>query len=106
MKVLVTGAAGLIGSRLVSRLLDQGDEVHGVDDFSLGRREFLADHPRLRVVEMDVCTPELARLAADVRPDRVFHFAANSDISKGTADTTTDLRRTFLTTYHVLEAMR
>lgn len=109
MDVLVTGAAGFIGSRLLRRLLDQGHRVCGIDDFSLGTRDNLAEianHPNLRIVEMDVRAPTLHSVMAETKPERVFHLAANSDISKGTSDTTTDLHRTFETTYHVLEAMR
>ena len=43
MKVVVTGAAGFIGSNLVDALLARGDEVVGIDNLSTGRREFLHD---------------------------------------------------------------
>jgi UDP-glucose 4-epimerase len=105
--VLVTGGAGFIGSRLVGRLLDAGAEVHVVDDLSLGRKEHLPlEHPRLRLTVMDLRTPAFADLVAAERPERVWHLAANSDIAAGTRDPRTDLERTFLTTFHVLEAMR
>ncbi|HZS35973.1 MAG TPA: NAD-dependent epimerase/dehydratase family protein [Polyangia bacterium] len=109
MNALVTGGAGFIGSRLAARLLDEGHAVHAVDDLSLGRRENLdaiAAHPRFTLTVLDVRAPEFARLVESAKPDRVYHLAANSDISTGTSEPRTDLERTFLTTFHVLEAMR
>lgn len=106
MNVLVTGAAGFIGSRLVARLLAAGDSVVAVDDLSLGRLDNLPTHAALRFVEMDMCRTEFAALVAEVAPSRVYHLAANSDISRGTAEPRTDLERTFLTTFSVLDAMR
>jgi UDP-glucose 4-epimerase len=41
MKVLLTGAAGFIGSNLTDRLLQAGHLVRGYDNFSTGRLEFL-----------------------------------------------------------------
>ncbi len=72
---LVTGGAGFIGSHLVRALLEAGDEVRVLDDFSTGLRENLPDHPRLRLYEGDV--RDAALVAKAVRGvERVFHLAA------------------------------
>jgi nucleoside-diphosphate-sugar epimerase len=48
VRILVTGAAGLICGYLVPELLEAGHEVVGPDDFSkYGRRRSYDDHPRL-----------------------------------------------------------
>jgi UDP-glucose 4-epimerase len=78
-RVLVTGAAGFIGSHLVDMLLDSGAEVLAVDDFRLGRREHL-EHAqstgRLTLVEGDVRSAEDLGPIGDFAPDTVFHMAA------------------------------
>jgi UDP-glucuronate 4-epimerase len=83
--VLVTGAAGFIGSTLVDRLLEEGREVVGFDNFDpfypeREKRSNLAvasKSKRFRLVEGDVRDAErVGRLAADVRFDCVVHLAA------------------------------
>jgi dTDP-glucose 4,6-dehydratase len=60
MRILVTGAAGFLGSHLTDRLLAEGYTVLGVDNLSTGNREnlaHLAGEPRFRFEERDICTP-------------------------------------------------
>lgn len=110
MRILVTGAAGFIASNLIPRLLAGGHEVLGLDNFFLGKREhldpFLAA-PGFRFVEQDLLDGEaVTRLVGDFGPRRVWHLAANSDISFGTLHTDFDLKGGTVVTYNVLEAMR
>jgi UDP-glucose 4-epimerase len=103
----VTGAAGFIASNLIPRLLSRGDEVAGADNFFLGKREYVVQHPRFAFHEVDLL--ELDRVVAlveEFRPERIWHLAANSDISFGTKYTDFDLKGGTLVTYNVLEAMR
>jgi len=78
MRVLVTGAAGFLGSHLTDRLLAEGHTVVGVDNLSTGDRENLAhlgNEPRFRFEERDICQP--FGLDADWGPvDYVFNFAS------------------------------
>ncbi len=108
--ILVTGAAGFIGSHLVDRLLDDGFNVLGVDNFELGRPEnlsHLAGNREFYFQELDVLDRKKLNQLFATRPfDAVFHLVANSDIARGGADPERDLRLTFLTTFEVLEAMR
>src|SRR5579862_4108149 len=60
MRVLVTGAAGFLGSHLTDRLLSEGHTVLGVDNLSTGAFEniaHLAGEPRFRFEERDICLP-------------------------------------------------
>lgn len=74
-RAMVTGAAGFIGSHLCDRLLAEGYEVIGVDNFCTGRRQnitHLEREPRFDFLELDVIHPfELAG-----RLDWVLHFAS------------------------------
>lgn len=77
--VLVTGAAGNIGSALVRRLLsDDRYRVVAVDDLSTGAREKLpATHERMRFVKADANSyDDMAAVFHSVEVDFVFHFAA------------------------------
>ncbi len=63
--LLVTGGAGFIGSVLVRRLLDAGQQVTVLDDLSSGSRHSLSDHPNLRFVEGDVLDAAAVHDAAE-----------------------------------------
>jgi UDP-glucose 4-epimerase len=110
MKIVVTGAAGFIATNLIPRLLGAGHDVHGIDNYFLGKREFVArwaGNPSFHCHEFDLLHRErLVELFESVKPDQVWHLAANSDISFGTKYTDFDLKGGTLVTYNVLEAMR
>ncbi len=110
MKVIVTGAAGFIASNLIPRLLRAGHEVVGVDNFSLGKKAYVApflDAKNFRFIELDLLHRDLTiTLFRDFQPDVLWHLAANSDISYGTTYTDFDLNGGTLVTYNVLEGMR
>ncbi|MDP6232975.1 MAG: NAD-dependent epimerase/dehydratase family protein [Candidatus Poseidoniaceae archaeon] len=108
MQWLVTGGAGFIGSHVVDRLVERGDQVRVLDDLSSGRREFLSHHldagrVDLRIVDL---TDYEATMPHFEGIDRVIHLAANPDIRLGTRVTDTDLRHGTIATYNVLESMR
>lgn len=72
---LITGVAGFIGSNLARTLLRQGHAVRGIDNFSTGKRDNLADLRGLHFVEGDINdAAALAPLCAGV--DYVLHHAA------------------------------
>jgi UDP-glucose 4-epimerase len=107
-RVVVTGAAGFIGSNLVDSLLNQGVEVLGVDNFSTGRIEFLREalnNPNFTLVKEDLYFGEELSNAF-VGMDAVFHLAANADVRFGPDHPGRDLEQNTIATHKVLEAAR
>lgn len=105
---IVTGCAGFIGSNLVDRLLADGRQVIGVDNFSTGQRRFIEAalaHPGFRLVEIDVLDLDALKQAF-AGGDVVVHLAANADVRFGTDHPRKDLEQNTIATYNVLEAMR
>ncbi|MBM3938217.1 MAG: NAD-dependent epimerase/dehydratase family protein [Sphingomonadales bacterium] len=78
MKFLLTGGAGFVGSHLLDQLVDRGDSVIVLDDFSTGRKENIAHHIQHKAVEVIEGSILDAYLVDQLvsKSDRVFHLAA------------------------------
>jgi len=75
MRILITGAAGFLGSHLADRLVADGHEVVGVDDFSSGRWGNVADlvgTDRFHLLKADVVEP----LSVKGPLDHIYHLAS------------------------------
>lgn len=94
-KVLVTGGAGFIGSNLVESLLEAGNYVVCLDNYSTGKRENLAgsvENNRFRLIEGDIRNYHDCQIAVrDI--DIVFHQAALGSVPRSIKDpvTSTDV---------------
>lgn len=78
MRVLISGGLGQIGSHVAEMLLERGDEVLVIDNLATGRREHLADHPRLKVVIDTIANRDLMYgQMAEFKPDVVVHAACS-----------------------------
>ena len=94
-KVLVTGGAGFIGSNLVESMLNSGNYVVCLDNFSTGKRENLRsfqDNTNFRLIEGDIRNYDVCRMAVD-GIDFVFHQAALGSVPRSIKDpvTSTDV---------------
>ncbi|WP_374282480.1 dTDP-glucose 4,6-dehydratase [Novosphingobium sp.] len=87
-RILITGGAGFIGSALVRQLLATTEhEVLNLDALTYaavpGSLAAVADHPRYRFVQGDICDPGLVRqLLTQFQPDIVTHLAAESHVDR------------------------
>lgn len=108
-KVLVTGAAGFIGSHLVDRLLSEGEEVLGFDDLSSGTMANLHNARNSSVGKFtfqrgDVTSNLLADVIKRNKPEVIFHLAAQVDVRKSVADPIHDAMINVIGTINVLQA--
>lgn len=93
MKILLTGAAGFLGSNIATRLIRENHQVLGLDDFSTGRPEnlrALEDHPNFSLVRHDVRDP----FECDV--DFILNFACPASPIHYQADPVRTIETNFL----------
>lgn len=106
MRALVTGGAGFIGSHLVERLADAGQQVLVLDDLSTGSRENLpAGDGRVELTVGSILDEELVDRST-ARVDTVFHLAAAVGVKTILDDPLGAMRTNLRGTEHVLEAAR
>ncbi len=101
MRVVVTGGAGFIGSHVTDALLARGDEVVVVDSLAKGKRENVAEGADLQV--RDIREP-LDDVFDELRPEAVFHLAAQADVRVSVENPVEDAAVNVLGTVRVLEA--
>ncbi|MHB8535695.1 MAG: NAD-dependent epimerase [Sulfuricaulis sp.] len=89
MKILITGAAGFIGSTLALRMLERGDTVHGVDNMNdyydvrlkEARLKRMSGRPGFNFHKMDIVErKEMAELFKKQKFDAVMHLAAQAGV--------------------------
>jgi len=112
MKIIVTGGAGFIGSSFIRLALENPRwEIVNLDKLTYaGNLENLAsvaNHPRYQFVKADICDPEaLRRIFADVRPEVVIHFAAESHVDRSIFSPQPVFETNLRGTFNLLETMR
>lgn len=115
MKILVTGAAGFIGSALSLRLLERGDEVIGIDNHNdyysqalkearLARQECKPNYTHVRIDLADRLG--IADLFKTHKPQRVVNLAAQAGVRYSIENPVSYLDSNLLGFGHILEGCR
>ncbi|GAB5560361.1 MAG: NAD-dependent epimerase/dehydratase family protein [Synoicihabitans sp.] len=108
--ILVTGAAGFIGSHTVDRLLAEGHHVTGVDNFRSGHRKNLGQadgNDRFNFVEADVSQEgALEQIVGEAKPHAIIHLAALVSVQDSMDNPGLNYQLNVLATHKVAEAAR
>ena len=100
---LVTGGAGFLGSHLVDRLMEAGDEVICLDNYFTGRKANIArwiGHPRFELIRHDVTEP------IKLEVDRIWHLACPASPIHYQFNPVKTAKTSFLGTYNMLGLAR
>jgi UDP-glucuronate decarboxylase len=100
---LVTGGAGFLGSHLIDRLMEAGEEVICVDNYFTGRKDNVRHwigHPRFELIRHDVTDP----LRLEV--DRIWHLACPASPVHYQFNPIKTAKTSFLGTYNMLGLAR
>ena len=103
MRILVTGAAGFIGSHLADALIDDGHSVSVVDDFSAGKEENLNPNARLypaSVTDADALDGVFER----EKPQAVYHLAAHINLRRSMTAPAFDANANVMGTINTLQS--
>ena len=103
MRSIVTGGAGFIGSHVVDALVARGDEVAVIDSLVHGKEENVASGAELHVRDI---RESLDDIFDAVRPEAVFHLAAQADVRVSVEHPVEDAEVNVLGTVRILEAAR
>jgi UDP-glucose 4-epimerase len=107
-KFFVTGGAGFIGSHLVDKLINEGNQVTVYDNLVSGKKkdiEHLIGKSEFRFIHADML--DFEKLTTSMKGhDIVWHLGANTDIPNGNKLTDLDLNNCTIATHNVLESMK
>jgi len=113
MKILVTGAAGFIGSNLARKLVRRGDTVTGLDNFNdyydpaqkRANAQALQADPRFTLIEADIRDREVMfRLFREGRFEAVAHLAAMAGVRNAVANPSLYIEVDLNGTQHLMDA--
>ncbi len=102
MRVLITGGAGFVGSHIADACVDRRYDTYIVDNLMTGRKENIP--AQATWINADIATDQLETIFAKVKPDIVFHHAANASVSVSVKNPMLDQQVNIQGTIQILEA--
>lgn len=87
---LVTGGAGFIGSHVVDALIKRRIKVYVIDDLSSGQKKNI--NPNAHFTKMSILNPQLPKFLKKIKPDVMFHLAAQINLRESVGDPCGDMR--------------
>ncbi len=108
MSIAILGGAGFIGANLVESLLDTGEtEIAVFDNFSMGNQLTRVTQKDFRVTRGKMeSLGELSAFLQEVRPSRIYHLVANSDIASASINPNLDIQNTYATTINLINVLK
>ncbi len=108
-KILVTGGAGFIGSNLVDQLLKEPSagsrrSVYVIDDLSSGKKENI--NPKAEFIRQDLTEKSAGVVINKIKPDLVYHLAAQKSVSESVKDPYRDLNTNLVGLLNLMQALK
>ena len=100
--VIITGVAGMVGSNLLKKYINQNKIIIGIDNLELGKKKFIRNYLKYEnfiFFKIDLSKKILSRVLDKILEKKILTeiwlLASNSDISKGIHNSYVDLNNTF-----------
>ena len=104
LKIIITGGAGLIGSHICDRLVNEGHDVMVIDNLCSGKREFINSHAFF--LEKDIRDKDLKKIIIEYIPDVFIHCAAQISVKNSGIDPINDAAVNILGSLNILESVK
>lgn len=101
-KILVTGGAGFLGSHLVDQLISRGNKTFVIDNLSSGSITNL--NVKSEFIKLDIKSKLIEEMIIKIKPDYIFHLAAQTSVSKSIENPKGDLNTNLISLVPILEA--
>ncbi len=107
--ILITGVAGMVGSNLINKYINQDVQIIGIDSLKLGKVKYINPYKKKKNflffkidLSKKIKNTNIENILKKNYLHEIWHLAANSDIQSGIGDYEVDLKDTFLTTFNTI----